>query len=1260
MSSGVQVDFSSWSAATRDPAELVLGVPGYTYADLFDPAKLATLTEEFDRWFSARAPEAHAEFARYRDARGEGMTPQQASDALIAAAPHVSAFVQRLFGIEADAGVLRDAILADDPVWKLKKEFTKKRVFKADAGKAFLHGPEVAAAVAKAALVAMGADRALFGGGSDDEELAVAQGTLAIFEADDTARNAQKAGGARWTDELHARARAVRAALATEPSLAAAVAEVVAVTADPPTDADDSRVVAFALDALEAWLARRMRDHHDRAHRWPSLHAPAPLDHGNLVELRRPDPNLPEMFVGPDEHRRQRSDFELTDGRASRREVLAEIDYCLFCHDRDKDSCSKGLRDPKTGAYKSNALGVTLHGCPLDERISEMHAVRRSHGDALASLALICIDNPMLPGTGHRICNDCMKACIFQKQEPVNIPQIETATLTDVLGLPWGLEIYGLLTRWNPLDVRRPHPEPLRGKAALVVGMGPAGYTLAHHLSRAGFAVVGVDGLKIERLPAELTGDETRPPRPIRDFHTLQQGLDERIVLGFGGVSEYGITVRWDKSFLAVIYLTIARNRRIRVYGGVRFGGTLTMDDAFRLGFDHIGLAAGAGRPTLIDMKNNLARGVRKASDFLMALQLTGAYKPSSLANLQVRLPAVVIGGGLTAIDTGTEILAYYVVQAEKTASRFRTLVAEQGEAAVVSQFSAEDLEFLREQCAHADAIAEERARAAKEGRAPRFQRLLDGWGGVSIAYRKSLADSPAYRLNHEEVEKSLEEGVRYVENMSPVEAVLDERGAVRAVRFERQAQVEGRWRATGELVELPARTVCVAAGTSPNTTLEREHPGSFALDGRGQYFATHVARRADDGAVVLEPSKDTERAFFTSYERDGKTVSFYGDNHPYYAGSVVKAMASAKVGFETVAALYKVPLAHTEEEKVVRREHIASLFRRLDDELIARVHEVRRLTDTILEVVVRAPAAARRFEPGQFYRLQNFESRSPILEGTRLAMEGLALTGAWVDKEEGLLSTIVLEMGTSSRLTARLQPGEEVVLMGPTGTPTEIEGAGLVLLVGGGLGNAVLFSIAAALKAAGATVVYFAGYRRGEDVFHRDQIEASTDQVVWCTDSGAEIVPSRDDDAHVRGNIVQAMLAYAKGELGVARKDLQGTKRLIAIGSDKMMAAVARARHDVLAPFLSDDHVAIGSINSPMQCMMKEICAQCLQKHKDPETGAEYTVFSCTNQDQELDRVDWAHLSQRLQANTAEERLGSLWLSRLLNRDAKRRLEVL
>jgi hypothetical protein len=108
----------------------------------------------------------------------------------------------------------------------------------------------------------------------------------------------------------------------------------------------------------------------------------------------------------------------------------------------------------------------------------------------------------------------------------------------------------------------------------------------------------------------------------------------------------------------------------------------------------------------------------------------------------------------------------------------------------------------------------------------------------------------------------------------------------------------------------------------------------------------------------------------------------------------------------------------------------------------------------------------------------------------------------------------------------------------------------------------------------------------------------------------------------------------------------LNEVDRIIAIGSDRMMNAVREARHGVLKEFLKPDHVAIGSINSPMQCMMKEICAQCLQRHTDPETGKEEIVFSCFNQDQELDRVDFECLHERLMQNGVHEKLTKQWIS--------------
>src|SRR5262245_22245193 len=116
----------------------------------------------------------------------------------------------------------------------------------------------------------------------------------------------------------------------------------------------------------------------------------------------------------------------------------------------------------KAGAFQPNPLGIASVGCSLDEKISEMLRLYRD-GSPVGALAVVMIDNPMLAGTGHRICNDCMKSCIFQKQDPVNIPQIETGILTEVLALPYGFEILSLLSRWNPLNRRRPFPLPYNG-----------------------------------------------------------------------------------------------------------------------------------------------------------------------------------------------------------------------------------------------------------------------------------------------------------------------------------------------------------------------------------------------------------------------------------------------------------------------------------------------------------------------------------------------------------------------------------------------------------------------------------------------------------------------------------------------------------------------------------------------------------------------------------------------------------------------------
>ena len=529
-------------------------------------------------------------------------------------------------------------------------------------------------------------------------------------------------------------------------------------------------------------------------------------------------------------HHRKRDGFALTDRRGPTREITKHIDYCMICHEREKDSCSKGLHE-KDGSIKKNALGVDIKGCPLDEKISEMHFLRRE-GYPIAALAMIMLDNPMCAGTGHRICNDCMKGCIFQKQDPVNIPNVETSVLSDILNLKDGLELYGFLMQWNPLKVERPYALDYNGNKVLVVGLGPAGYTLSHYLLNEGFAVVAAEGLKVESaLDIYNLNKESNLPS-FKDV--IEKELDERIISGFGGVSEYGITSRWDKNFLTVLQLLLERRKNFKVLDGIRFGGTITVDDAWKIGFTHIALATGAGKPTLIRLKNNLSRGLRKASDFLMALQLTGAARKESLSNLQISLPAIVIGGGLTAIDTATETLAYYPIQVEKFYENAKALL-EIDKDYLINTFDDEELSEANIFFEHGKIIHETRKKAKENNEKPDFLPFLKEWGGVTLVYRKNLQSSPAYRLNHEEINEALEEGIKIIENLNPVECILNDYNAIESVRFIDST------RSDKEII-LPAKTVFVAAGTSPNITYEKEYPKTFRMQESTGYYQPYKA----------------------------------------------------------------------------------------------------------------------------------------------------------------------------------------------------------------------------------------------------------------------------------------------------------------------------------------------------------------------------------------------------------------------------------
>lgn len=1148
-----------------------LQLKDFTFNELFHSDGLNRLDHAFLTQLKDENPDLYTKLIAYRDPMVK-LSGQETSELLISCAIILEKFLATFFNIEEAVAISQAKTTALNPISTFKKYFilrrAKKEITKVENFPAFNQLNEWLQTVLKKAALQ-----------SKDEELAVAL-------------------------------------LGTE-------------------YLDKPEQYANEIESLVQWCTRALTSEQGQqiTANWTSFDIPERLDYQNLVPVIPMENDKCGRVAASDKTLRLRDGFKLTDERMSAREVQDEINYCIYCHDHDGDFCSKGFPvkkgDPVQG-FKKNPLDVTLTGCPLEEKISEMHFLKKD-GYTLASLAMIMVDNPMCPATGHRICNECMKACIYQKQDPVNIPQIETRVLVDVLDLPWGVEIYDLLTRWNPLRKEQFVMKPYNGLKVMIAGMGPAGFTLAHHLLLEGFAVVGFDGLKIEPLPENIIQE------PVYQFADLREALDERLMAGFGGVAEYGITVRWDKNFLKLIYLSLIRKPYFQVFGGVRFGGTLTVEDAFEMGFDHFVVAVGAGLPKALPIPGSLATGMRQANDFLMALQLGNAAKSSSLTNLQIRLPAVVIGGGLTGVDTATELQAYYMTQVEKILMRYEILCKEHGDEFIHQQLDPASREILAEYLRHGLAVRKERERAKAQRLQPDFIKLAREWGGVTIAYRRSMQESPAYINNHEELQKALEEGIYYCEGLEPAAVDLNEYGHVESLICHKRLRTpENVWVTTTEEVRLPARSILVATGTQPNTAYEFEHRGTFnRLNLQYQHYED--VNNALNVAHGVKHCKDPQFGPFTSYHKDDNRVSLIGDTHPVFHGSVVKAIASGLRTYPKIlsALRHKLGKSGSEDEYKQFSEKMNYLFH-------ARVKSITRKTNNILELTIQAPLATKHFKAGQFYRLQNFETLAPRIDHTLLQMEPLALVTADCNHTHGTLTFLVTETNATAKLCALLKPDEPVSLMGPTGVRSKIPAEHeTVLIIGNASSFAFLRSYGSEMRAAKNKVIYAGQFENKEEVFCQKELENVTDSILWLTKSADIIQPGRPTDYSIQSdNIINTLIQYAN-EMKLADID-----RIYLIGDTNLLRQFQAARKILLKEYLLKDPKVFGSVYGNMQCMLKGVCAQCLQWQIDPETGQRTkAVFACSWQDQPLEIIDIDHIDARQMQNRLLDQLGNLWV---------------
>ena len=352
---------------------------GLAFSDLYRREGLIKLDAAF-RTHLATSDAALADRLTSGRIDTEALAKKDESALILELAPHLDRFIAELFGIASEVLALSDRHEQLAPLYHVKRQFVQRKAmatYKADAA-------------------------AAFDGAALEAELAIRFGCA--FSELAYAEHVEA-----WLKDEAANVPAIDLAL------------------------------RYAAWALHTGAGR------ERNHAGVLFKIPSKLDPQNLLpHAQKQEAEGVTTFTIKPGHIRRRKGFALTDPGTDLKGALAEANYCIWCHTQGKDSCSTGLKE-KPGAdgksaFKKSPFGVTLAGCPLEEKISEFHTLKAT-GHAISALAVITIDNPMAAATGHRICNDCMKSCIFQKQEPVNIPQAETRTLKDVLELSWGFEI---------------------------------------------------------------------------------------------------------------------------------------------------------------------------------------------------------------------------------------------------------------------------------------------------------------------------------------------------------------------------------------------------------------------------------------------------------------------------------------------------------------------------------------------------------------------------------------------------------------------------------------------------------------------------------------------------------------------------------------------------------------------------------------------------------------------------------------------------
>ena len=255
-------------------------------------------------------------------------------------------------------------------------------------------------------------------------------------------------------------------------------------------------------------------------------------------------------------------------------------------------------------------------------------------------------------------------------------------------------------------------------------------------------------------------------------------------------------------------------------------------------------------------------------------------------------------------------------------------------------------------------------------------------------------------------------------------------------------------------------------------------------------------------------------------------------------------------------------------------------------------------LASGITQFELAAPLIARKNLPGQFLILRLND------EGERIP-----LTIVEADPEQGTVKIIIQEVGKTTRQLGRMDVGDQIRdVVGPLGNPSEIRMFGTIIIVGGGVGTALAYPEAKALKAIGNRIITIIGARNRDLLVLETAMRLLSDEFYITTDDGTK----------GRRGFVTDVLA----ELLVQDRMID---RVLAIGPTIMMKAVAEATR----PYGVKTVVSLNTIMLDGTGM----CGACRV------TVDGQTRFACVDGPEfDAHKVDFDELMTRLRMYTEEE----------------------